>query len=389
GYAPSVVTLNGMNVEGLIAVGAEQKNCFAVGKGNEIILSQYIGDLKNNETFDFFKESLQRFLRLFRVKPARVIHDLHPDYLSTEYANSIKLPALAVQHHYAHIASCLAEHGLRENVIGISLDGTGLGADGNIWGGEFLTADLQGFERLAHLDYVQTPGGELAIKEPWRMAVAYLYHSYGKDFLKLNIPVVNKIKMQKIDAILTMMDKNINCPLTSSMGRLFDAVSALLGICLESRYEAEAAMLLEAEMNQARGSEGGRMKEEGRREKEEGRGGRIGEVYSYQLGNTIDLRPMIKAIVEDLQRGVENAFISLKFHNTVIKMIIKVAKKIRRDTAINKIVLSGGCFQNRYLLENTEIGLKKEKFEVYSHELVPTNDGGIALGQIAIGAAGI
>ncbi|MDP2722319.1 MAG: carbamoyltransferase HypF, partial [Bacteroidales bacterium] len=239
GYTPSPININ-TNTEGIFAAGAELVNCFAIGKGQQAIVSQHIGDLKNMETLDFYKESIDRFNHLFRFKPSLAVADMHPDYLSTRYAEGLKIPITYVQHHHAHLASCMAEHGLTEKVIGVCLDGTGYGMDGNIWGGEFLYGDLIDFERFAHFEYIPQPGGDAVTKHPWRMMVSYLNHYFGNSFFKNNPDLLKGIEKSEVDLVLSMIENQINSPFTSSAGRLFDAVSALLGVCRHAAYHAEA-----------------------------------------------------------------------------------------------------------------------------------------------------
>ena len=249
GFVPRPVDLK-CNVEGILAFGAEQKNSFCIGKGNQAVMSQYIGDLKNPATYNFFNETIDRFSDLFRFKAEFLACDLHPQYLSTHHAehleNELKIPLLRVQHHHAHIASCMAEHGLDEEVIGISLDGTGFGSDENIWGGEFMIADLKGFTRFTHFDYVPMPGGEKAINEPWRMAYSYIFKYFGDSFDYKSVPLFNSIDNQKLSLIKEMIVKKMNSPLTSGAGRLFDAVSAILGLCPVATFDSEAPMRLES-----------------------------------------------------------------------------------------------------------------------------------------------
>jgi len=362
GFVPAPIHL-GMNVDGLFAAGAELANSFCLGKGSQAIMSQHIGDLKNIETLDFYAESIARFQKLFRVDPQVIIHDLHPDYLSTKYAISTAKKTIEVQHHHAHIGSCMAEHGLDEKVIGISFDGVGLGTDKHIWGGEFLIADLSGFERYTHFEYIPQPGGDLATENPWRMALSYLYHYFGNDFDKLDIPFIHNIQDENIGLILQSIDKGLNAPLTSSSGRLFDSVSALLGLCTHASFHAEAPMRLEAVLNNE-----------------------ISDHYQFHIKEDISFKEMYKELIKDIQERKPDSYISAKFHNTIISIIFAGAEMIRKDTGINKVVLSGGTFQNRYLLKTSEIELRRNDFEVYSHQHVPSNDGGIALGQLVIGA---
>ena len=362
GYVPEPINLH-LNVDGIVAMGAELVNCFCVGKGQQAILSQHIGDLKNLETLEFFEESYHRFLSLFRVKPALLVHDMHPDYLSTRMAYDLPVKTLAVQHHHAHIASCMAEFNLDEKVIGVSMDGTGLGDDGNIWGGEFFICDLEAYRRYTHFHYMPLPGGDRVTKQPWRSAVSLLYQVYGRDFLDLDIPFLQQLDHQKAEFLVRAIDKNLNCPLSSSAGRLFDAVAALLTICSETSFHAEAPMRLEAVADP---QEAG--------------------AYPFDLGKPISFKPTIEAIVEDIQEGEGIDVIAARFHLTLVNVIFAVANEIRKETGIDKIVLSGGTFQNKYLLERVEIKLLLDGFKVFTQGKVPSNDGGLALGQLVIAA---
>jgi hydrogenase maturation protein HypF len=362
GYVPAPVNLQ-INVDNLFAAGAELVASFCVGKGRQAIMSQHIGDLKNIETLDFYTESVARFKNLFRVDPQVYIHDLHPDYLSTRYAKDQGMPTIAVQHHHAHIASCMGEHGIDEKVIGISFDGVGLGTDYHIWGGEFLIADLAGFERYNHFEYIPQPGGDLATENPWRMALAYLYTFFGQDCIKLDIPFIRKIKSENLELLTRSIELGLNAPLSSSAGRLFDSVSALLGLCHESSFHAEAPMRLEALTRSG-----------------------INDHYTFNAGKVVSFREMFEEIIKDIQANIPPWLISTKFHNTVINVIFAMSDRIRKDTGISKAVLSGGTFQNRYLLKGSEEYLESKGFKVYAQQRVPSNDGGIALGQLLIGA---
>ena len=362
GYSPEPVNLN-LNVDGIFAAGAELVNCFCIGKGNQAILSQHIGDLKNLETLEFYSEAFGRFKKLFRMEPEVTVCDMHPDYLSTKFAKELGIPVVEVQHHHAHIASCMAEYGLDEKVIGVSFDGTGLGDDGNIWGGEFFICDLEGYERYTHFDYVPLPGGDKVTKEPWRTAVSYLYKYLGKEFLSLDIPFVKNLDKDKAGFVIQAIEKEINCPLSSSAGRLFDAVSALTGICTEAKFHAEAPMRLESVVDM-----------------------RINHSYPFDFGNTVSFGNTIFDIVEDLLYGESVSEISAKFHNTVINSVLAVVSQIRKETGLDKVVFSGGTFQNRYIMSNVETMLTLEGFKVYTQAKVPSNDAGIALGQLVIAA---
>jgi hydrogenase maturation protein HypF len=364
GYVPAPVTLK-LNTGDILATGAELVNTFCIGKGRQAVLSQYIGDLQNVETISFYEETLKKFQTLFRMTPAIVAADLHPDYFTSRLAESKsdQVELIRVQHHHAHIASCMAEHGLDESVLGVAMDGTGYGSDGNTWGAEFFYCDLAGFTRDTHFEYIPLPGGDRGIEEPWRMAVSYLFKTFGEDFAGLDLPFLKDIDQEKVDIIVKMIRANINCPLVSSAGRLFDAVSAMLGLCLFSTFSAEAPMRLESIIEPG-----------------------CSEYYPFSLGETVNFDFTIAGILGDLKQHLNPGIISAKFHNTIISVISEVIDKMRTKHACNKVVLSGGTFQNKYLLEGTEKVLRSNRFEVYSHHLVPTNDGGISLGQLAIAA---
>jgi hydrogenase maturation protein HypF len=363
GFVPQPVDLN-FNVEGILAVGAEQKNSFCIGRNYQATMSQYIGDLKNVPTCDFFRETISRFSELFRFKPKYLACDLHPDYFSTTFASYLEkeynIPVTRVQHHHAHIVSCMAEHGLDEKVIGISLDGTGFGTDGNTWGGEFLLADNLRFARFTHFDYVPMPGGDRVVEEPWRMAFSYLFRYFGDSVDYDSIPVFRTIDRQKLSLVKEMIQTGVNCPLSSGAGRLFDAVSALIGLCSVSTFDSEAPMRLESAIET--GSD---------------------LYYPFTLGTSVVFAETFKAILADMT-VTEISVISSKFHNTVAKVILEVSEKIRNDTSVDKVVLSGGVFQNKYLLEKTTHELTQNRFKVFTNHQVPANDGGISLGQMVV-----
>ncbi len=364
GFVPSPIRL-GMQVDGILAVGAELVNTFCIGRTNQGIVSQHIGDLKNAETLEFFEESINRFKHLYKFEPKYIACDLHPDYLSSQYALRQDIQVIRVQHHHAHMASCMMENQLDERVIGIIMDGTGLGTDGEIWGGEFLIGDLSSFDRFAHFKYIPLPGGDKVTKEPWRTAVSYLYSAYGKEFAELNIPFVKNLDKTKTSFILEMIHKNINSPLSSSAGRLFDAVSAILNVCTESSFHAEAPMRLEDIIEDENNS----------------------EFYPYEISNgIIDFNQMIKALVDDIICQLPISLISTKFHNTVMQIIIEVCNQMRAKYKINKVVLSGGSFQNVYLSKKLEDKLSAIDFEVFVQSKIPANDGGLSLGQLGIAA---
>ena len=368
GLAPDPIDLND-EMDEIFAAGALLKNTFCLTKGRNAILSQHIGDLENFHALEFYQETLRNLKNTFRAEPTAVAYDMHPDYLSTrfalDYAREKGIPAertIAVQHHHAHIASAMAEHGLTGEVIGISFDGTGFGTDGNIWGGEILVASRRDFRRAAHLKYMRLPGGDMAVKEPWRTAISYLIDACG------NLDALNGFKERigsRAGVVASMVKKNINSPLTSSMGRLFDAVASIAGIRDEITFEAEAAIELE-NIADAEGA--------------------LPYQFIVKGGSPvqIDPAPMIRNIVDDVNNGVPKGIMAGRFHATVAEMALKMAEAVRKETGLERAVLSGGVFQNRLLFALTNQGLINAGFKVYSQEKVPANDGGISLGQAVV-----
>ncbi|MFP4065751.1 MAG: carbamoyltransferase HypF [Bacteroidales bacterium] len=363
GYAPIPVKVS-RQTEGILATGAELVNCFCIGKGNQALLSQHIGDLKNMETYRFFTESVDKYRKLFRFNPSLIATDTHPDYLSSRYAEDHDIPVVRIQHHHAHIASCMAEHGLDEKVIGVALDGTGYGDDGHTWGSEFMVCDFNDYRRITHFDYMQMPGGDKVTQEPWRMAVSLLYNIYGRDFHRQDPDFLKNIDKQQVNMLCQAMDAGINTPLSSGAGRLFDGVSALINLCTHSRFHAEAPMRLESVIDK-----------------------NVTEAYPFRAGETISFRPAMDGILRDLENNQPIPVISARFHNTIVKVVEQSVQKISDEYGLQKVVLSGGTFQNKYLGEQLENRLLKAGFEVFTHGSVPSNDGGIALGQLMIAAA--
>jgi len=367
GYCPFPLLLPFQFEGQILACGAELKNTFCLTRGNYAFMSHHIGDLENLETLTSFEQGIEHFKRIFNIDPAYIAYDLHPDYLSTKYALSVNgVPKIGIQHHHAHIASCMCDNGIDGEVIGISFDGTGYGTDEKIWGGEFLVCDYSGFERVAHLEYVPLPGGEKAIKEPWRMAASFLDRIYGESMFELGINFVKFLDRNKWTIIRRMIDKGLNSPLTSSSGRLFDAVSALVGVRQEVFYEGQAA--IELEMAADKDEEG---------------------FYSYDLeefgnGSQVMLEPIIRGVVTDIADGVSVPTIAGKFHITMAKIILNICLRVRKASGIEKVALSGGVFQNTLLLNKTSALLNGSGFKVYTQHRVPPNDGGIALGQAVI-----
>ncbi len=350
----------------VLACGSQLKNTFCLTKGGKAFLSHHIGDLENIETLQAFETGICHFKKIFSAVPQAVAFDKHPDYLSTIYADGLRdITHFPIQHHHAHIASCMAENGIVGKVIGVAFDGTGYGDDGKIWGGEFFTGDYSGFERRAHFEYVPLPGGEVGIKEPWRMAVSYLVQAYG-DAFPHSLPFLAQIGQQKVSVVLQQIEKRINTPLTSSAGRLFDGISALVGLCSVIEYEGQAAIRLEKEA------------------KAEDTCLYPYEIITGEFGYQIRILKMIRAIVGDVLKSTEISHISGAFHRTIACIILDVCRLLRDEYGLEDVVLSGGVFQNRFLLGITIDELEKNGFKVYTHSKVPTNDGGISLGQAAI-----
>jgi hydrogenase maturation protein HypF len=400
GYVPVPVFLN-RDLPAILAVGGELKNTVCLTKGRHAFLSQHIGDLENLESYGFFETTISSFKRILEVEPQLLAYDLHPDYFSTRWAlGQTSLQRVGVQHHHAHIASCMAENHLEGKVIGIALDGTGYGTDGAVWGGEVLLATYADFERMAHLDYVRMPGGAAAIAEPWRMAVSYLHKHFGDAFLDLDIPFVHELQSQvgahgsprrpplhefarefdagghghtpprkRLAVLVRMAERGVNSPLTSSCGRLFDAVSALAGIRRRVNYEAQAAIELEAAIA-AQGD---------------------GTGYPFELrpqgdGWIIDTRPLFVALVNDLKCGVPAGIVSRRFHEGFVDVLARVAKLIQAKTGLQNICLSGGSFQNVFLFEQLRRRLEADGLNVFTHSEVPCGDGGLSLGQALVAA---
>ena len=381
GYIPIPIFLK-QKAPQILACGAELKNTVCLTKKNNAFLSQHIGDLENLATYEFFMLTIEHMKRILDIKPEIIAFDLHPDYLSTRYAKEFKdIKKVQVQHHHAHIISCMAENRLDGSVIGLSFDGTGYGTDGNIWGGEVLVADAGQFRRAAYLSYVPMPGSAKAIKEPWRMAVSYLYDAFNESFWDLDLPMFKEIDEKKIKIMVDMISKKINSPYTSSLGRLFDGVAAIIGIRNQVFFEGQAAMELEMLIAPTLSSE-----------KDQWRAGeKTIATYDYEWvskdGYIVLLEPIIRGVVKDMEKGVHPSEISSKFHMTLICLFSELCEVIRKESGLNRVVLSGGVFQNSILLTGLIRKLEKKSFEVFTHHLVPTNDGGISFGQAMVAAA--
>ena len=374
GYVPTPVELD-YELELILACGAELKNTFCLTKKNHAFISQYIGDLKDYKTLGYYEDMIKRFQKLFGISPKIIVHDLHPDYLSTRYAVNItqrrpKIMRIPVQHHHAHIVSCLGENRVRGKVIGVAFDGIGYGVDGNVWGGEFLVADCRDFQRIGQLKYLPLPGGDRAVEEPWRMAVSLLAEAFGKRIPRIDF--MNRWG-KKVPIVLEMMEKRINSPLTSSMGRLFDGISSLLGICDVNTYEGQAAMELESVAEELSVSTGDL----------------LAENYGYEIREekgTFIIEPasIVRGIVDDLHKRVPASAIAYKFHNVIADIVKNVTLRVKEKTGIGKVALSGGVFQNRLLLGLALGKLTEAGFICYYQKKIPCNDGGISLGQAII-----
>jgi len=364
----------------LLAVGGHLKAVLAIARGRFVYQSQHLGDLENLTALEFFKEALEHLMRTFEIEPCAVVHDLHPGYLSTawakEFAGERGLELIGVQHHHAHVAGCMAEHGLAGPVIGIALDGTGYGTDGHIWGGEVLVARLDGFERFAHLEYAPMPGGDAAVREPWRMALGAL-HAAGFDVESEQIVRLLGAQASEARVLRRMVGRGINSPLTSSLGRLFDAVAAVVLNRRVVDYEAQAAIELE----------GIAVDEPDRFEQ----GDYVPELHEAEEGSgsvaVIRTGKMWKAVLDDLWRGVPAGRIAARFHAGIAEGFINAAANARIETDINTVALSGGCMANRRLVRLLRAGLEDEGFTVLQHRQVSPGDGGLSYGQIVIAAA--
>lgn len=363
GMAPLPISVQ-QDLPEIIAVGGHLKNSVAFARGHQVFMSQHIGDLDTPEAVAAFEQVINDLQRLLNFEPVAVACDQHPDYVSTRFARTLGVPVLPIQHHHAHIVSCMAENQITAPVLGIAWDGTGYGSDGTIWGGEFLLSTADKFQRVAHLRTFPLPGGDQAAHEGWRTACGMLHDLFGDKLWDLDLPPVNAAS-PKADVFEQMLARQVNSPRSSAVGRLFDAVAALIGLKQNSSFEGQAAMLLEF------AADGNRR-----------------EFYPFEMSSTkpivLDWRPMVEAIVCDVQAKTAVSDIAVKFHNTLVEMMAKVARSI--DTT-HKIVMTGGCFQNKRLTEHAYHRLTSEGFEVYQHRQVPPGDGGLALGQAMAAAA--
>jgi hydrogenase maturation protein HypF len=374
GYAPQPIALPLECPVPMLAVGGQLKGTFALGRDRHALLSHHLGDLDHYEAYRAFVRDIDLFERLFALEPRLLVHDLHPDYAATRYAlarASAEVGTLAVQHHHAHMASCMAEHGLDEPVLGVTFDGTGYGTDGAIWGGEFLVGDYREFRRAAQLRYVGMPGGDQAIREPWRMALAHLADAEATDR-----GLDSRISFAARRTVLQMLARRFNTPWTSSAGRLFDAVAALAGVRDRVSFEGQAAMELEWLAEKAAPDSD----------------------YSFDLYEgadedaglerlIVDTRPLVRAVAQDARQDTDPEIIARRFHSTMVEVIVRVCGRLRSTTGLSAVVLSGGVFMNALLAREAAARLTGEGFRVYRHRLVPPNDGGLSLGQLAVAAA--
>lgn len=364
GYAPLPITISHTENEQctpVLAVGGHLKNTIALSVDHQVFISQHIGDLSTHEAYTTFSKVVQDFQQLYNVEPETIICDKHPEYLSTKFAKTLTQHPVEVQHHEAHIAACRLENQVEGSALGVSWDGTGYGHDGTVWGGEFFVSDDHGFQHVAQLRQFQLPGGDKAVKEPRRCAAGILFGMYGEQLFTEHQELLDNFTSEEITVIHQMLSKNINSPVTSSAGRLFDAVTSLIGLRQHTNYEGQSAMMLEFAADSA-----------------------ISGTFDFELRRShkwvLDWQPMIEEILNELKRKVPLPILAAKFHNTMADMIVGVA----RETGEQKVLLSGGCFQNAVLLGKTVQRLRTEGFNVYWHQRIPTNDGGIAVGQVAI-----
>jgi hydrogenase maturation protein HypF len=367
GYAPFRVELP-FEVKPVLAVGGERENAFCLAEGHEALLSPHIGDMQDAETQETFEQNIQHLSHTFHVEPEILAHDLHPDYFTTHFAGraGLDLPHIRIQHHHAHIAACMADNNLSERqLIGLCFDESGYGLDGAVWGGEVLLASYADFERFAHLEYLPLPGGDPAICSPWRLAVAYTY-ALGIDVHGL--PFLQNLDRQALQSIRQQVDRKLNVSFTSSVCHLFDAVASLIGIRNEITYEEQAviemAVLSKSYISTA-------------------------SPYPYSIEETdhttvIRLQELLSGMVQDLRVKQSIGLIGARFHKTVAEIAIEACRRARAKTKRNEVALSGSVWQNQLLLDLVRDGLGKDRFTVYFHRQVPTNDGGLALGQAVI-----
>jgi len=375
GYAPLPLTYKGLPSD-ILAVGGHLKNTIAIATDNNIFTSQHVGDLENREASEAFHNVILSFRRLYQTNPTHVAADMHPDYVSTKYARECGIPLVSIQHHYAHVAACMAENELDGRVLGISWDGTGYGLDGTIWGGEFLLTDKAGFTRAASFRKFRLPGSGIAVKEPRRTALGVLFEMMGDQvFDQRDSAPVCFFNNEEISVLSQMLHKGIHSPWTTSAGRLFDAVASLTGVRQFINYEGQAAMELEFAIGSESTDESYPFSISDRTEMST-------QAHQQSPAMTVDWEPLIRAILQDVKDAIPLAMISKKFHNTLVEVMVEVAQRIGEK----RVVLTGGCFQNRVLVECAVQKFREAGFQPYWHQRIPPNDGGIALGQVAAAA---
>lgn len=353
----------------VLAVGGHLKNTFCLGIGERALLSHHIGDLEHPAASTALRASIDHYCRLFDVRPEVVAHDLHPDYRSTRLAESFDVTQrIAVQHHHAHVASCMAEHRVADPVLGIAFDGAGLGTDGAIWGGEFLLVDGEHSERVAHLDYVPLPGGDACAREPWRAAAAHLAAAYGDGVDDLSLPLLDRVGVRRWSIIQRMMQQRVGCPLTSSVGRLFDAVAAIVGLHDVARFEGQPAMALANVADRTT------------------KATYPIEYRAASDGWIVETAPLIRAVADDVVAGRSIAEIAGAFHNALRDLMVETVARVAKDREVRRVALTGGVFQNVLLAERAADALEQRGFDVLLHRRVPCNDGGLALGQAYVAA---
>lgn len=359
GYTPSK---RNIDIEkAIVALGGEQKSTFAISKDGYAYLSQFFGDLKYIGAFEAYENELKKYMNQCKLKPDIIAFDLHPSFITSQYAAKMEGIKMPIQHHHAHMVSCMVEHSIYDNVLGVIYDGTGLGTDDQVWGGEFFIGSRDRFIRAGHFKYAYIQGGDLSIKEPWRIAISYLY-SLGYEAEKY----IKDLDFSEADIVIQALKNNLNCYKSSSVGRLFDCVSSLLGLCNYITYDAEGAILLENIIDE---DEGGS--------------------YAYRIQNNngcfqIDYREILDDLLSDIMDGADKSIISARFHNTLVKITVDMVIIISKLYGLNTVVLSGGCFENTYLLGNILERLRGEGFITYYNQQIPTNDSGISIGQLAI-----
>jgi hydrogenase maturation protein HypF len=386
GYAPFPIEVENASEDAILAVGGHLKNTIAVNSGKNVFISQHIGDLSTEESFKAFEKVIEDFKSLYEISPKVVAHDLHPDYLSTQYArkmikgeNLVETQDLAsqqgIQHHFAHVASCMAENKLDGEVLGVSWDGTGYGEDGTVWGGEFLKTDGASYDRVATFRSFRLPGSSASVKEPRRTAVGLLYEIFGDELFRMqNLEPIKAFDKRSLPILKKMLKSGLNSPITTSAGRIFDAVSSILGLRQTVNFEGQGAMELEFALDGIASNEVYHFAIRENRNQE------TGDRKYYDPNFVIDWEQMVREIIVDKSEGVSIGLISAKFHNTLSEMILDIAKRV----GLEKVVMSGGCFQNKYLTERTIAVLSENNLKPYWHQRVPPNDGGIPLGQIFV-----